>query len=97
MQIIPSGWQIENVRLNSTLLPEWTRRWNLNKENYLDIRDDRVMWFFDLSGNQALDFVVKLNCVTAGDFWLPGTLVEAMYNNNFRAKTKGASVHVEAF
>jgi alpha-2-macroglobulin len=97
MQIIPSGWQIENIRLNNTLLPEWTRRWNLNKENYLDIRDDRVMWFFDLSGNQTLDFVVKLNCVTAGDFWLPGTLVEAMYNNNFKATTKGTSVHVEAF
>jgi alpha-2-macroglobulin len=97
VQIIPSGWEIENTRLNNTLLPDWTRRWNLNKENYLDIRDDRVMWFFDLEGNITLDFVVKLNCVNAGEFRLPGTLLEAMYNNDYKATTQGKKVHVEAF
>jgi alpha-2-macroglobulin len=97
MQIIPSGWQIENIRLNNTLLPDWTRNWELNRENYQDIRDDRVMWFFDLKDSQTLDFVVKINCVTAGDFWLPGTLLEAMYNNDYKAKTEGKKVHVEAF
>lgn len=97
MQILPSGWQIENTRLNSTALPEWTNSWNLNKENYLDIRDDRIMWFFDLENSTALDFVVKLNCVTAGKYWLPGTLVEAMYNNNYKASTSGKDVYVEAF
>jgi alpha-2-macroglobulin len=97
VQIIPSGWQIENTRLNNTLLPEWTRGWSLNKEEYLDLRDDRVMWFFSLKGDQTLDFVVKLNCVTAGEFWLPGTLLEAMYNNDYRATTEGKRVYVEQF
>lgn len=97
MQILPSGWQVENVRLNNTLLPGWTSGWNLNKETYLDIRDDRVMWFFNLTGSETLDFVVKLNGVTAGKYWLPGTLVEAMYNNDFKVTTRGREVHVEAF
>ncbi|WP_132433416.1 alpha-2-macroglobulin family protein [Natronoflexus pectinivorans] len=97
MQILPSGWQIENIRLNNTVLPEWTQRWNLNKEVYQDIRDDRIMWFFDLRERDSLDFVVKLNCVTAGSYWLPGTLVEAMYNNDFKATTSGRKVYVEAF
>lgn len=97
MQMIPSGWQIENVRLNNKLLPEWTRKYNLNKENYLDMRDDRVMWFFDLREDIALDFVVKINCVSAGEFWLPGTLLEAMYNNDFKATTEGMKVYVEPF
>jgi uncharacterized protein YfaS (alpha-2-macroglobulin family) len=97
VQIIPSGWAIENTRLNNSVLPDWVKAWNINKEDYLDIRDDRVMWFFDLKGNVALDFVVKINCVNAGEFWLPATLTEAMYNSDFKANTEGKKVHVESF
>jgi len=97
VQIIPSGWQIENIRLSEALLPGWTSGWALNRETYLDIRDDRVMWFFDLLNDRTLDFVVKLNCVSAGEFWLPATLVEAMYNNDYRATTEGKKVYVEPF
>jgi uncharacterized protein YfaS (alpha-2-macroglobulin family) len=97
VQVIPSGWQVENTRINSTLLPDWARSWNLNKEKYLDIRDDRIMWFFNLTRDETLDFVVKLNCVSAGEFWLPGTLLEAMYNNDYKATTEGKKVYVEAF
>jgi len=97
VQLLPSGWAIDNLRLNNTLLPDWVRTWNINKETYQDIRDDRVMWFFNLKGSETLDCVVKLTCVHAGDFWLPATLTEAMYNSDYSAKTSGRSVHVEAF
>jgi len=97
VQLLPSGWAIDNVRLNNTLLPDWVRTWNINKETYQDIRDDRVMWFFNLKGSETLDFVVKLTCVHAGDFWLPATLTEAMYNSDYSAKISGRKVHVEAF
>ncbi|HSI78730.1 MAG TPA: MG2 domain-containing protein [Lunatimonas sp.] len=96
-QLLPSGWQIENTRINNTLLPDWTNSLNLNKEDYLDIRDDRAMWFFDLTGPETKEFILKINAVSAGDFWLPGTLLEAMYNNDYKAKTDGRKVHVEAF
>lgn len=97
VQIIPSGWQIENIRLSNALLPDWTNTWALNRETYLDIRDDRAMWFFDLINDRQLDFVLKLNCVSAGEFWLPATLVEAMYSNDYRATTEGKKVYVEPF
>jgi len=97
VQIIPSGWAIENTRLNGTLLPDWVREWNINKEDYLDIRDDRTMWFFDLNGKQTLDFVVKLNCIHVGEFALPPTLLEAMYNSDYKATIEGKKVHVESF
>ena len=97
VQLLPSGWAIENTRLNNSLLPSWVRSWNINKEDYQDIRDDRVMWFFDLNGAETKDFVVKVNCVNAGDFWLPATHAEAMYNNDYKAKSKGRKVHVESF
>ncbi|GAA5040351.1 membrane protein [Marivirga lumbricoides] len=97
VQIFPSGWQIENTRLNNEMMPDWTNSWNLNKEDYLDLRDDRAMWFFDLANKEKLDFIVKLNCVTAGEFWLPGTLTEAMYNNDFKASKEGKKVVVAPF
>ena len=46
MQILPSGWEIENLRLSGGELPEWADLLNLGFEDYVDIRDDRIMWFF---------------------------------------------------
>lgn len=102
LQILPSGWEIVNTRLLNETLPLWTSRYILlNREDYLDIRDDRVMWFFDLYERRIknrdykkLDFIVKLTAVTVGEYDLPGTLTEAMYNNNYRASEKGKRVKV---
>ncbi len=95
VQIIPAGWEIENIRLSGEQKPSWMEDWNLGREVYMDIRDDRIMWFFDMRGNsRGMDFVVKLNCVTGGKFTLPPTIFEAMYNNNYRAVKKGINVEV---
>lgn len=96
VQVLPAGWEIDNLRLSGENLPAWIRGWSLNREKYLDIRDDRIMWFFDLNPNdRSLDFLVKLNAVTVGEFVLPPTLLEAMYNNNYRAVKAGTRVRVE--
>ncbi|MFP4016125.1 MAG: alpha-2-macroglobulin family protein, partial [Halanaerobiales bacterium] len=95
VQILPSGWEIENVRLLESSLPHWMDDYRLNHEEYLDIRDDRIMWFFDLDRySYKYDFVVKLNAVTVGDFYLPPTVVEAMYNNRFKATKAGRGISV---
>lgn len=94
VQIIPTGWEIENTRLNEESMPTWMSGYNLNREQYLDIRDDRIMWFFDLDNNNSYDFVVKINTVTSGEFYLPSTLLEAMYNNDYKATLKGRKVVV---
>ena len=92
-QLLPAGWEIENTRLVSEGRPEWMAEWRLNAEEYLDIRDDRIDWFFDLHG-RPLDFAVKLNAVTRGTFARPPTQVEAMYNRDFRARKAGGTVVV---
>ncbi|MEJ2054192.1 MAG: alpha-2-macroglobulin family protein, partial [Calditrichaceae bacterium] len=95
VQVLPSGWEIDNTRLSGEAKPGWMKKMRLGREEYLDIRDDRIMWFFDLSSyRDKLDFVVKLNAVTAGEFILPPTLVEAMYNNSYRASKAGQKVIV---
>lgn len=95
VQLLPAGWEIENIRLSNETLPDWVPKKRLNREEYLDIRDDRIMWFFDLYRREHLDFVVKLNAVTVGEFTLPPTVVEAMYNNNFKATKAGEKVIVK--
>lgn len=96
VQVLPAGWEIDNLRLSGENLPAWTQGWSLNREKYLDIRDDRIMWFFDLNPHEhSLDFLVKLNAVTIGEFVLPPTLLEAMYNNDYRAAKAGSRIRVE--
>lgn len=105
VQVLPPGWEIENTRLTKEDQPNWMRYWNLNTEDYTDIRDDRIMWFFDIksrwhyqrqqnSKRNGPDFVVKLNAVTVGEFTLPPTIVEAMYDNNYQARKGGRMVQV---
>ena len=95
VQVLPAGWEIHNIRLLGGELPEWTGHYNLNQEKYLDIRDDRIMWFFDMMGYvHSYDFIAMINPVTVGEFYLPPTLVEAMYNNDYRVLTEGRKVEV---
>lgn len=76
-------------------LPQWTEQLNLGHEEYVDIRDDRIMWFFDrYQYDPGYDFIVKLNAVTVGQFYLPPTLLEAMYNNDYKVTTSGRAVEV---
>jgi len=94
-QILPAGWEIENLRLNKSDLPSWTRNYKLKRTEYEDIRDDRISWFFDLNGREGQkDFLVKINAVTVGEFFLPGTTFGAMYDNDYRATKAGKKVVV---
>lgn len=95
VQVLPAGWEIENTRLSGEAQPGWMSQWSLNREEYLDIRDDRIMWFFDLNYPHSLDFVVKLNAVTVGEFTMPPTIAEAMYNNDFQARKVWGKVTVK--
>jgi len=105
VQVLPAGWEIENTRLTKEDEPNWMRYWNLNADDYTDIRDDRIMWFFDIKSQwyyqrqqnnkrNGPDFVVKLNAVTVGEFTLPPTIVEAMYDDNYKARKAGRTVQV---
>ena len=94
VQILPAGWEIENPRLSTEGLPDWAMEYFLGLEDYVDIRDDLIMWFFDKAPYYSYDFMVKINAVTVGKFYLPPTLLEAMYNNDYKVVTRGRIVEV---
>ena len=88
-QIFPSGWEIQNDRLSSMQNVASNSGYD-----YRDIRDDRVYTFFDINGTKTLTFSVLLNATYAGNFYLSPVFVEAMYDNEIQAKTKGIWVEV---
>ncbi len=88
-KIFPSGWEIVNTSFTEL------GGGATGKARYTDIRDDRVNFFFDLDINETRTFTVKLNASYLGTYYLPGTQVEGMYDNNYYARNKGMWVKVE--
>lgn len=88
-QIFPSGWEIVNTRFTDD------QGGTEGAARYTDIRDDRVNFYFDMSKASTKTFTVRLNASYLGKYYLPGTQVEAMYDNNFYARSKGEWVSIE--
>ena len=95
--IIPSGWEIYNERM---VAPETESGAadgsgkSVSKYNYLDIRDDRVLTYFNLRRGETKVFTVRLQATYAGNFILPAVQCEAMYDVNVQARSKAGRTTV---
>ena len=97
-QNIPSGLEIENLRLKGSSLPQWIYEIssNVNYSRNMDIRDDKIVWFFDMTGSSSEKyFALKLNSVTKGSYYLPGAVVESMYSKGIGAGLEGIQIKVK--
>jgi hypothetical protein len=89
-QIFPSGWEISNSRMGNFVA-------NGNSvADFQDIRDDRVLTYFDLNaGSDAVrTYRVQLNAAYKGRYFLPSVQCEAMYDNRIQAGIPGSWVEV---
>jgi len=86
-QVFPPGWEISNARLADLDLPD-------PGYNYQDIRDDRIITYFNLEKGEKKTFAIQINAAYQGKFYLPGVFCEAMYDNNIGAMRKGQMVEV---
>lgn len=85
--ILPSGWEIFNERLiqGDETRPAYT---------YQDLRDDRVLTYFDLGVSQSKTFRIRIQASYAGTFVLPAIQCEAMYDPTVYARTAAGRVTV---
>jgi uncharacterized protein YfaS (alpha-2-macroglobulin family) len=90
-QIIPSGWEIFNERMTGHTENSVT---NTQSYTYRDIRDDRVLTYFDLPRGQFKTFAVRLQATYSGSFVLPAIACEAMYDTSAQARTTAGRVRV---
>lgn len=89
-QIFPSGWEIFNNRLFNAAANATNPSFN-----YQDIRDDRVMTFFNLGNGYSTAIKVRLQAAYCGRFYLPAVSCEAMYKPQTQSRTSGMWVEVK--
>lgn len=87
-QVFPSGWEIMNSRITETESEK------VSRIDYQDIRDDRIMSYFNMRYQKEITFKVKLNATYAGSYFLPPAQVEDMYDNETMARTSGQWIKV---
>ena len=88
-QVFPSGWEIRNNRMEGN---EGAAQ--ASTFTYQDVRDDRVLTYFDLWRGNSVTYRVMLNAAYTGRYYLPGASCEAMYDHTVNARSMGRWVEV---
>lgn len=88
-EIFPSGWEILNTRLYNS-----EGAFKSSPSEYMDIRDDRVYYYFNLLPRQSLTYYVQLTTSYPGRYFWPGVYCEAMYDNTISGGSTGKWIEV---
>jgi uncharacterized protein YfaS (alpha-2-macroglobulin family) len=86
--IFPPGWEIRNTRLDPSL------QIKNSAFDYMDIRDDRIMTYFNLDSKQEKTFHFLVQAIYLGKFYMPMIAVEPMYDATFYARVAGKWIEV---
>ncbi|UYW00848.1 hypothetical protein K5I29_10080 [Flavobacterium agricola] len=89
-QIFPSGFEVVNLRFT-----EYGEVYK-NDAEFIDIRDDRAMYYFNLGPADRKTFTTVVIASYLGKYYLSGAYVEAMYDNTYKARNVGGWVEIVA-
>ena len=81
---VPSGWEITNSRMDDIAFTEPSSSFE-----YQDIRDDRILTYFDLQPGRTKTFRVMANASFTGKYLLPTIKTAAMYDASIQATAGG--------
>ncbi|MCY4567622.1 MAG: hypothetical protein OXD49_04865, partial [Candidatus Poribacteria bacterium] len=95
VDMLPTGFEIENPRLESRAGIPWLKSQDF-KPDYIDIRDDRLIFFGTFPRQRERKFYYALRAVTQGEFTLPPIVAEAMYDTTKSAVTGSMRIAVVA-
>lgn len=65
-----------------------------NGLSYQDLRDDRVLSYFDLAAGASQNVKIRMNAAYLGKYYFPALSVEAMYQPATRARTAGLPISI---
>ncbi len=90
--VIPACFEIENPRLN----PEREFSWIKNKAeaDFMDIRDDRVTYFTNVSANKQ-DYYYLARVVAKGKYVMGPVAADAMYDGSYHSYNGSGHVEVQ--
>lgn len=89
--VMPSAWEIHNERIGG-IGSDQEKAYSTPR--YQDIRDDRILSYFELDQKQKAVFVFYLNASYQGKFYAPGFVCERMYHGHVQAKESGKWIQV---
>lgn len=103
--LLPGGFDIENLRLSSRISGDLFTDRTLPVD-HLDIRDDRCLLFLDVPRSRQVKrngkrvrepgvYRYLVRAVSAGEFILPPTLAECMYDPAQQSMTPGGKITVK--
>ncbi|MGH7818868.1 MAG: hypothetical protein ACREQ9_03770, partial [Candidatus Binatia bacterium] len=93
VNLLPSGLEVENPRLESAETLPWISDADLAVA-HLDLRDDRVVVFASLPDTSWRTHYALLRAVTPGTFRLPPLQAEAMYDPAIRATGERGTIEI---
>jgi uncharacterized protein YfaS (alpha-2-macroglobulin family) len=94
VNLLPSGLEVENPRLQTTEQLTWASDSNFQAA-YQDLRDDRILLFTDLPADSWQTYYTLVRAVTPGTFRLPPVQAEAMYDPALRATGERGTMEVK--
>ncbi|MBI5092783.1 MAG: hypothetical protein HZB26_10120 [Candidatus Hydrogenedentes bacterium] len=92
--LLPAGFEIENPRLDETVLSGETFQ-GAKTPSFLEIRDDRLVLAFDALGTGTHRYYYVVRAVTPGTYVYPPSQAECMYDDRIHATTETATIEVK--
>lgn len=77
--LLPACFEIENPRIATSETVEWIKK-DMIEPTHVDMRDDRLLLFTDLSSANNLHYRYVVRAVTKGKFILPAISASCMYD-----------------
>jgi hypothetical protein len=90
--LVPAGFEIMNPRITSLSELSWLQ--GQSNADYLDIRDDRILYFTSAYARNTETFYYMLRAVNTGTFQLPAIGAEAMYDPNYHSYNGAGTVKI---
>jgi uncharacterized protein YfaS (alpha-2-macroglobulin family) len=80
--LLPAGFEIENPRTKEIPGMDWIK--NANEPTALDVRDDRIHFFVDLTG-KSQTYYYAVRAVSPGNYKMGPVSADAMYNGEYHS------------
>jgi alpha-2-macroglobulin len=87
--LLPTGFELRTERLSSTQI-------RASSFDYQDLRDDRMLTYFDLDAGGSKTFELIAHAAYPGRYYLPPVHVEAMYTPTTMAHSAGKWISIVA-
>jgi uncharacterized protein YfaS (alpha-2-macroglobulin family) len=89
--LLPAGFEIENPRTKEIPGMDWIK--DSDTPTQLDVRDDRINLFVDLTRNKQV-YYYAVRAVSPGTFRLGPVSADALYNGDYHSYNGGATIRV---